>query len=100
MDTVSKGETVVRVPGSSETHHLSGIASSPGETLPADELAEKLRDTAVSAAAEQPHNKLVERRQLSAVGYLAACGGCACCGSLQAVTRHVAVVSLVEVPGL
>ncbi|KAF6253553.1 hypothetical protein COO60DRAFT_1463124 [Scenedesmus sp. NREL 46B-D3] len=46
MDTVSKGETVVRVPGSTETTHLSGFASSPGGQLPgSEELADRLRGT-------------------------------------------------------
>lgn len=44
MDTVSKGETVVRVPGSTETKHLSGLDSSANP----EELAAKLRDTVVS----------------------------------------------------
>jgi hypothetical protein len=50
MDTVSKGETVVRVPGSTETTHLSGLTDSPGEELPSgQEVADKLRDTVVSS---------------------------------------------------
>eukprot|EP00879_Flechtneria_rotunda_P005736 GHRR01006037.1.p1 GENE.GHRR01006037.1~~GHRR01006037.1.p1 ORF type:complete len:369 (+),score=107.62 GHRR01006037.1:2510-3616(+) len=48
LDTVSKGETVVRVPGSAEVHHLTGIKQHPGDNLPSgEELAHKLRDTAV-----------------------------------------------------
>jgi hypothetical protein len=47
MDTVSKGETVVRVPGSAETKHLSGF-STGGELPSNEELAAKLRDTVVS----------------------------------------------------
>jgi hypothetical protein len=49
MDTVSKGETVVRVPGSAETKHLTGFTDSAGGQLPSnEELADKLRDTVVS----------------------------------------------------
>ncbi|WIA08105.1 hypothetical protein OEZ85_007567 [Tetradesmus obliquus] len=47
MDTVSKGETVVHVPGSNETKHLSGLDSSANP----EELAAKLRDTVVHDAA-------------------------------------------------
>lgn len=48
VDTVSQGETVVKVPGSSDTVHLSGLTGGPGQELPSsEELADKLRDTAV-----------------------------------------------------
>jgi hypothetical protein len=49
LDTVSKGETVVHVPGSTETRHLTGFTGSAGGQLPSnEELADKLRDTVVS----------------------------------------------------
>eukprot|EP00882_Tetradesmus_deserticola_P003457 GHRQ01003656.1.p1 GENE.GHRQ01003656.1~~GHRQ01003656.1.p1 ORF type:complete len:369 (+),score=164.73 GHRQ01003656.1:237-1343(+) len=52
IDTVSKGETVVQVPGSDDTTHLSGFASSPDGQLPSNEqLAAQLRDTVVHDAA-------------------------------------------------
>jgi hypothetical protein len=48
LDTASKGETVVLVPGSSDTQHLTGITSKAGDGLPSSEqLANKLKDTAV-----------------------------------------------------
>ncbi|KAF8072425.1 hypothetical protein HT031_000084 [Scenedesmus sp. PABB004] len=48
MDTVSQGETVTRVPGSTDVRHLTGLVESPGGAPPsAEELACRLRDTAV-----------------------------------------------------
>ncbi|KAF8072426.1 hypothetical protein HT031_000085 [Scenedesmus sp. PABB004] len=53
MDTVSQGETVTRVPGSTDVRHLTGLVDAPGGAPPsAEELARRLRDTAVGMAAD------------------------------------------------
>lgn len=47
VDTVSKGETVVAVPGMVGNKHLTGVGGQSGEKPSAEELADKMKDTVI-----------------------------------------------------